>query len=965
MQYHLDPLRVLRVECQRTTFGTRHSILETRHSKLSKRLYLLDAMALAYRSHFIFISRPLINSKGQNTSATYGFTTALLKLIEEHQIEHIAVVFDVMGEGGTFRDEMYGDYKAHRDPPPADLLANLPSIKDIVEALDIPVIEREGVEADDVIGTLARMAEADGAEAIIVSPDKDFQQLITDNITIYRPAYRGEEFDPVTIEKFKEKYNLDPIQFIDILALMGDKADNVPGVHGIGEKGAMKLIQEYGTVENLLEHAEDVKGKRAREGLMTQREEALLSKALVTIKTDVEVDLDWQQLKQSRPDVGRLDAIAQELEFGSLRERLLAKAQALLGDAPPAAPSDTTSTPAPVANESGELTFDFGEYKPAVQFEAGKVDYTIIRNRSELEAFVTELKEATTIAFDTETTSVNPMLASLVGLSFSWEAGHGVYVPTPMPDGTSTDDVLALIGPQLQDDRLKVGHNIKYDITVMARHGVRLTGPVFDTMVAHYLIAPDDQHSLDRVARKYLNYKMIPISELIGTGKDQISMRDVPIDKAGPYAAEDADVSYQLYRILEEELEKEGLDKIANEIEFPLVHVLVDVEMTGVRVDADTLAVQSKQIEIDLDRYEKEIYEAAGEEFKIGSTQQLGRILFEKLELPVIAKTPKGKPSTRESVLAELAIEHPLPALILDWRQLSKLKSTYVDSLGELIHPETGRIHTNFSQTVAATGRLSSNSPNLQNIPIRTEQGRQIRKAFVPVEGNLLMAADYVQIELRILAHMSGDENLKQAFEDNLDVHTATAALVYKVPIAEVTKDMRRKAKEVNYGIPYGISSFGLAQRLRCPFKEAQELIETYQKTYPAVSTFLARQVENAREKGYAETLLGRRRYVPAINARNRNERSAAERISVNMPIQGTQADMIKIAMNRIHARLSAEGLQSQMILQVHDELVFSVPAGEVDTMKKLVVEEMVNALPLDVPIEVDVNAADNWLDAH
>ncbi len=924
-------------------------------------------MALAYRSHFIFISRPLINSKGQNTSATYGFTAALLKLIEDHSIEHIAVVFDVMGEGGTFRDEMYPEYKAHRDPPPEDLLANLPIIKDLVVALDIPVIEREGVEADDVIGTLARQAEADGAEVVIVSPDKDFQQLITDNITMLRPAYRGEEFDPITIAKFKEKYDLDPIQFIDILALMGDKADNVPGVHGIGEKGAMKLIQTYGTVENLLDHVDEVKGKRAKEGLTTQSKEALLSKALVTIKTDVEVDLDWHQLKQSRPDTARIDMIATELEFGSLRERLLRKAAELNGETP--APTETTaeSVPAaaPKADDTGALSFDFGAYSPLKQIDSAGADYTIIRNAEALDALATTMDSAQTIAFDSETTSVNPMMASLVGLSFSWEAGQGVYVPTPLPDGTSTDTVLEKLGRHLTDGRLKVGHNLKYDITVLARHGVRVRGPLFDTMVAHYLLAPDDQHSLDGVARKYLNYKMVPISDLIGTGKDQLSMRDVPIDKAGPYAAEDADISYQLYRLFEEELTKEGLDKIARDIEFPLIDVLVDVEMTGVRVDADTLAEQSKKITADLDRFEKDIYEAAGEEFKIGSTQQLGRILFEKLELPVIAKTPKGKPSTRENVLSELAIEHPLPALILDWRQLAKLKSTYVDSLGELIHPETGRIHTNFSQTVAATGRLSSNSPNLQNIPIRTPQGREVRRAFVPTPGNMLMAADYVQIELRILAHMSGDKNLIKAFEEKQDVHTATAALVFKVPIEEVTRDQRRKAKEVNYGIPYGISSFGLAQRLRCPFKEAQALIEQYQKTYPAVSQFLARQVEDAREKGYAETLLGRRRYVPAINARNRNERSAAERIAVNMPIQGTQADMIKIAMVRIQRRLGLEQLTSKMILQVHDELVFSVPVAEVDQVKPLVIEEMVKALPLNVPIEVDLNVADNWLDAH
>ena len=921
------------------------------------RLFLLDAMALAYRSHFVFISRPLINSKGQNTSATYGFTSALLKLIEDHQIEHIAVVFDVMGEGGTFRDEMYEEYKAHRDPPPPELLANLPLIKQLVEAFDIPVIEREGVEADDVIGTLAVRASEDGADVVIVSPDKDFQQLLSDRVSMFRPAYRGEAFDMVTADTFREKFDLEPIQFIDILALMGDKADNVPGVHGIGEKGAMKLIKQYGSVENLLDHAEEVKGKKAREGLLSQRKEAELSKALVTIKTDLDIELDWHLLKQSKPDAARLDALCEELEFGSLRKRVMAKVAALNGDVVP-------QTSQPVADD-GSLEFDFGPYSATKQFDPDTSDYSIVRNAQELDAFVKQLDEQDLFAFDTETTSVDAMMASLVGLSFSWTEGQGVYIPTPMPDGTTTETVLSLVAPLLQDDKLKVGHNLKYDITVLARHGVRVRGPLFDTMIAHYLLAPDEQHSLDGLVRSFLNYKMIPISQLIGTGKDQKSMRDVPLDEAGPYAAEDADFSLRLYHRLQPDLERDDLLKIANTIEFPLLDVLVDMEMTGVQVDKKTLSDLSERFEADMNKYESQIYEAAGEEFNIGSTQQLGQILFEKLALPVIAKTPKGKPSTRESVLSELATQHSLPGLILDWRQLSKLKSTYVDSLGELIHPETRRIHTNFSQTVAATGRLSSNSPNLQNIPIRTEQGRAIRKAFIPVEGNLLMAADYVQIELRILAHMSNDANLRKAFEEKQDIHTATAALVYKIPVEEVTRDQRRKAKEVNYGIPYGISAFGLAQRLRCPMKEAQELIEKYQQSYPSVAGFLARLVESAKEKGYAETMLGRRRYVPGINARNRNERSAAERIAVNMPIQGTQADMIKIAMVKIQNRLQAEKLASKMILQVHDELVFSVPEDEVESLKRLIVPEMTNALPLDVPIEVDVNAAGNWLDAH
>ena len=926
-----------------------------------QRLFLLDAMALAYRSHFVFISRPLINSKGQNTSATYGFTSALLKLIEDHSIEHIAVVFDVMEPGGTFRDEMYEEYKAHRDPPPEDLLANLPFIKELVNAFDIPVIEEGGVEADDVIGTLAVRAAEDGADVVIVSPDKDFQQLLSDKISMFRPAYRGEAFDMVTADTFREKFDLEPVQFIDMLALMGDKADNVPGVHGIGEKGAMKLLKEYGTLENLLDHAEEVKGKKAREGLMSQRKEAELSKALVTIKTDLDIELDWHKLRQSSPDVQRLDAICSEMEFGSLKKRVLAKAASL--DGPGVAPVNDDAPQ--VVSEDGSMEFDFGPYEALKEYDASAVQYSIIRNREALDAFAKELAGQDVFAFDTETTSVDAMMASLVGMSFSWKEAQGVYIPTPMPDGTSTEDVLAVVGPLLQGESLKIGHNLKYDITVLARHGVRVRGNLFDTMIAHYILAPDDPHNLDGLVRSRLNYKMISITSLIGTGKNQLSMRDVPIDQAGPYAAEDADYCLRLYHKLVEELKQEELMDIATNIDLPLVDVLVDMEMTGVRVDKQTLADLSVQFEQDMDQYETQIYEHAGEEFKIGSTQQLGRILFEKLELPVIAKTPKGKPSTRENVLSELATQHPLPGLILDWRQLSKLKSTYVDSLGALVHPETKRIHTNFSQTVAATGRLSSNSPNLQNIPIRTEQGRAIRKAFVPVEGNLLMSADYVQIELRILAHMSGDAHLKKAFEEGQDIHTSTAALVYKIPIEEVTKDQRRKAKEVNYGIPYGISAFGLAQRLRCPMKEAQELIEKYQQSYPSVAGFLARLVESAREKGYAETLLGRRRYVPGINARNRNERSASERIAVNMPIQGTQADMIKIAMVRIQDKLRSRAMKSRMILQVHDELVFSVPQDEAEALKELIVPEMIKALPLDVPIEVDANVGMNWLEAH
>ena len=927
-----------------------------------KRLYLIDAMALAYRSHFIFISRPLINSKGQNTSASYGFTNALLKLIEEHQMEHIAVVFDVMGPGETFRSEMYEDYKAHREPPPDDLLANLPWIKEIVTALDIPVVEEPFVEADDVIGTLARRAEDDGAEVVIVSPDKDFQQLLSDRVSIFRPAHRGEDFDPITDERFREKHGVEPIQFIDMLALMGDASDNVPGVPGIGPKTAAKLIAEYGSVENLLDHADEIKGKKAREGLQNHPDDARLSKALVTIKTDLDVDLDWHTLKRVNPDRRKLLAMFRQLEFRTLTRRLEESGEVLKGKAQERLAAGV-QTDLFADSDDPSLDFDFGPYETVKQYDANEVDYRIIRNKAQLDALADELAAQDRFALDTETTSVDEMMASLVGVSLSWQAQQGVYIPTPLPDGTATEDVLSVLGPLLQGKI--IGQNLKYDIVVLARHGAPVQGTLFDTMVAHYLIAPEAEHNLDALCRQYLSYRTIPISDLIGTGKNQLSMRDVPIDKVGPYACEDADVTFRLAEVLRDELEKNGLLEIAEKIEFPLIYVLADMEMSGVRIDAGILREISEQLKTELQRLETAIYEHAGEEFNIGSTQQLGVILFEKLGLRVVSKTSKGKPSTKESVLLELSTEHPLPGLLLDWRKLSKLKNTYVDTLGDLAHPETGRVHTDFNQTVAATGRLSSSNPNLQNIPVRTDLGREVRKAFVPREGWTLLAADYVQIELRILASMSGDKALTQDFADGKDIHTATAARVFHIEPDAVDRDQRRKAKEVNYGIPYGVSPWGLAQRLRSSVQESQELIEQYQRTYPDVSRWLVETVEEARDKGYVETLLGRRRYVPTINASNRIERSFAERVAVNMPIQGTQADMIKIAMVSIHRRMKAEGLKSRMLLQVHDELVFEVPPDEVQTIRRLIEEEMTGALPLAVPVEVDVNAGDNWLDAH
>ena len=922
-------------------------------SPTEKTLYLMDAMALAYRAHFIFISRPLINSKGFNTSATYGFTSALIKLIEDHSIDHMAVVFDVMGEGGTFRDELYDDYKAHRDPPPEELIANLPQIKRVVEAMDIPVVEVEGVEADDVIGTLARRAADEGVDTVIVSPDKDFMQLIDPHISQFRPAYRGESFDPITVVSFREKYGLEPIQFVDVLALMGDSADNVPGVSGIGEKTAMKLLAEYGSVENLIAHADELPGKRAREGMQNEADMALLSKKLVTIKTDVPLDLGWDDFLCKAPDLKQIRTLFDDLEFSGLYHRvhrvLSPKAAANGG------------VPEPEGIQGGL----FEEEDALRSYDAERTDYRMLANVDEVYAAVESMTGRFPLSFDTETTSTDPMMASLVGMSFAVEADKAVYIPTPLPDGTSTEQVLRLVAPLLEADGEKVGQNVKYDWLVMARHGIRVAGPFFDTMVAHYLIAPEEPHGLDPLARRELGYQTIPISSLIGKGKEAKSMREVPPVDVAPYACEDADITLQLSAALRSQLEGAGVKQLAHDLEFPLVPVLSRMELAGIKLDEAALKELSAQTAEDLVELESQIFERAGEEFNIGSPAQIGTILFDKLGLPVISKTSTGKPSTKESVLTELAAEHDLPGLILDWRELAKLKSTYIDALGELVHPETGRIHTSYSQTTAATGRLSSSKPNLQNIPIRTARGREIRRAFIAPQDHVLLSADYAQIELRILASLAGDEAMKQAYIDGEDIHTRTAARVFGVRPEEVTREQRTKAKEVNYGIPYGISAFGLAARLRCSRGEAQELIDTYNRGFPAVASFLVEQVEKAREQGYAETLLGRRRYLPDINARNRNVRSAAERVAVNMPIQGTQADMIKRAMISVDRKLNEGGYGTRMLLQVHDELVLEVPMDEVEAVRAMVVKEMSEALPLQVPIEVSTGIGSNWLEAH
>ncbi len=991
-------------------------------------LFLADALALAYRAFFSMKNAVLTAPDGvTDTRAVYGFTTALLKLLEDHQPEHIAVVFDALGGGPNFRGELYADYKAHRPPMPDGIKSAIPYIKRIVEAFDIPVVELDGVEADDAIGTLACRAQTEGVDVVIFSPDKDFRQLLADRETtddgrargavhMLRPPYMGETFDRETPATFREKYGgLEPRQFVDLLALMGDTADNVPGVPGIGEKTAVSLIADYGSVENLIEHAGELSGKKAREGLTEHADKARLSKQLVEIACTLDLvgpdgtPLDWHTLRRTDPDVAALNALFDELGFGGrLRSRVRDYAEGRVRQRADGRPGRAFTT---LPEDDPSISFDFGPYEPVTALDTSGVDYKTVLNQSDLPLaadLVARAGESVPLSFDTETTSVDPMEASLVGVSLAVEEREAVYVPAPLPDGTPTPDALTAIRDALEDASVpKVGHNIKYDLIVLAREGVRVAGPLFDTMVAHYLINPEASHKLDDVSSFHLNYRPQPITDLIGTGKNALSMRDVPIERVGPYACEDADVALRLVPVLTDALramdDRGRLLAVAEEIEFPLVPVLATMEMAGVKVDAGVLSDIRVQLETQAAELEVEIYKLAGREFTIGSTKQLSDVLFNPppsdddraraaqwaddardpkaagktkkqiadeaptfgVGLKPLGKTSGGARSTAESVMHELAQEHPLPALVLDWRKVTKLKSTYVDKLPELAHPETGRVHTDFNQTVTATGRLSSSNPNLQNIPIRTELGREIRRAFVAEPGHVLLSADYAQIELRLLAHMSGDAGLVQAFREGRDIHTATAASIFGVPDAEVTRGQRDRVKQVNYGIPYGISAFGLAQRMRVSNKEAQELIDLYRRSYPDVIAFLDGILDEARRTGYVETLFGRRRYVPQITSRNPNDRAYAERIAVNMPIQGTQADMIKKAMIAIHARLEREGLGTRMILQVHDELVFEVPEAEIETVKALVTDEMQSALPLSVPVEVGLGVATNWLDAH
>ncbi len=926
-----------------------------------ERLFLLDGMALAYRAYFSFISRPLVNSKGENTSAIFGFVNTLIKILTEDKPEHIAVVFDT--KQPTFRHVMYGPYKATREKMPEDMAGQLDKLKEVVRAYNVPSIELPGYEADDIMGTLARKAEKEGIETYLVTGDKDFMQLISPLIKIYRPGKRGDEWEILDERAVKEKFGVGPEHVVDVLGLIGDKSDNVPGVYGVGEKSAIPLVQQYGTIENIIRNIPKISPKGLQEKLKENTENAVLSKKLVTIDTAVPVDEDIHRLSAKPKDISKLIKLFGELEFRTLLSKL---------------------------GDSGEKPQQ-EEQKSIVR---AKHDYITVKTEKELKDLAEILRKSSVIVFDTETTSTDAMSADLVGLSFSVRAGEAWYVPVKPgisggnrrrgQDGqkeelplsakphTSHDDALPLdvirkiLAPLFADPSIrKVGQNIKFDMLVAAAHGMEVAGVHFDTMVGNYVLRADGQHGMDAMAAEHLNYRTITYDELTGTGRDRKELREIDVASIAEYSAEDADITFQLFESVKEKLRHEKLLSLCEEIEFPLIEVLADMERTGVALDTAYLADLSKEMERMIEKLTFDICGLAGESFNINSTKQLSKILFEKLKLPVVRKTKTGF-STDVGVLESLQHAHPIIEQLLDYRQLQKLKSTYVDALPALINPATGRVHTSFNQTVTATGRLSSSDPNLQNIPIRTEMGRNIRRAFIPGEKkSLIMSADYSQIELRIMAHMSRDPGLTAAFRDGEDIHATTAAKVFGVGLREVSADMRRKAKEVNFGIMYGIGPFGLATRLDISQGEAKEIIARYFERFPNVKQYINDTLARAREDGFVTTLLGRRRYLPDISSKNFSFRGNAERQAINMPIQGTAADMIKLAMIRVHKRLKKEAIPAKMTLQVHDELVFEVPKNSEKRTGELVSEEMKKALELDVPIDVEVGAGKNWLEAH
>lgn len=920
-----------------------------------KKFYLLDAYALIYRAYYGLIRSPRINSKGQNTSAIFGFLTTLNEVLQKEQPDLLAIGFDPAGH--TFRHELFPEYKAQREATPEDIKKAVPIIKDLIKAYRIPILEVPGFEADDVIGTMAKAAVREGYEVRMITPDKDYAQLVEPNLLMQRPGHGNAPWEILGPQEVCEKYGLQsPLQVIDYLALMGDAADNIPGCPGVGPKTATTLLQQFGSCEDIIAHSSELKGA-VRKKIEEHVDEIKLSKVLTTIKTDVPLQYDFEQFKIEEPDKEALRQIFTELEFRSFLTKL---------DGPQ---KSSKSAPVELSLFGSESTEDKGDDSERLfsRLENLSYEYKLVDNETEAKKLADFLLTNKIFSLDTETTSIEALDAKLVGLSFSTEDFRAWYVPVSR-ETEKAKKILEIFRPVYENPKiLKVGQNLKYDLTVLANYGIHLSGPLFDTMLAHYLIQPELRHNMDYLAEIYLNYKTIHIEELIGPkGRGQKNMGDLEPKDIYKYACEDADVTLRLMKPLAEELRKNSLEEVFQNIEMPLMPVLARMERNGVVLDTDTLKEVENDFTLRLQTLEKDIYELAGHEFTINSPRQVGEVLFGELKLSEkVKKTKSGQYSTSEEVLRDLHSKHPIVQKILDYRGLKKLLSTYVEALPKLINPATGHIHTSFNQAVTATGRLSSSNPNLQNIPVRGEDGREIRKAFIPEEGEIFFSADYSQIELRIMAHLSGDEHMIEAFNAGHDVHAATAARIFHKDIKDISKDERRKAKTANFGIIYGISAFGLAERMDVSRTEAKELIDSYFEMYPKIKDYISKAVDNAREKGYIETEFGRRRYLPDINSRNAVVRGYAERNAVNAPIQGTAADIIKIAMIRVQQRLDAEGCKARMMLQVHDELNFSVPVDEFDKVKRIVIEEMQGAYKMSVPLEADCGEGKNWLEAH
>lgn len=933
-----------------------------------KKLFLLDGHALVYRAHFAFITRPLINSKGINTSAINGFVNQLWDLIRNEKPTHIAVAFDP--HGPTFRHEMYEPYKANREEQPQDIGIAIPWIEKIVKGLNIPIVMKQGYEADDVIGTLAKQAEAEGYTVYMVTPDKDYGQLVSENIFMYKPSRQGNGIEIMGVKEVCENWGIKRVeQVIDILGLMGDSVDNIPGIPGFGEKTAAKLLDRFDSVEGVIASVNELKGKE-KERVEQYAEQALLSKKLAIIDTQVPIQFDADQFIIDPPNREVLSEIFKELEFRSIAKRILGEDD-----------GGTTPTSKPVAGQQGSLFGDIepgpaplkGANLPAHSVAEKTIDntphkYELISSPAALQKLAADLAQQIEFCFDTETTHVEPTQAELVGMSFSYVPGEAYYVPVPAGK-ENAQAIVEIFRAVLENEKIvKIAQNLKYDAIVFKWYGVDIRGAYFDTMVAHYLLEPEMRHGMDYLAETYLSYSPVSIETLIGKGKGQLNMRDVAIEKVSDYAAEDADITLQLKHLFAPKLAEGGVQELFDTIECPLIKVLADLEYEGIRIDSNYLVEYSRELEAQILNLEQSIYEQAGVRFNIGSPKQVGDLLFERLKIPYKgAKTKTGQYSTDEDKLLELAPEFPIIQTILNFRALSKLKSTYVDALPKMVNPRTGRIHSSFNQALAATGRLSSNNPNLQNIPVRTPEGAKVRRAFIPRDDkHTLLSADYSQIELRLIAEISNDEAMLDAFQNGQDIHTATAAKVFNVPFDQVSREQRYQAKTVNFSIVYGAGATNLSRQLSIKRTEAKELIDAYFAQYRGLKVYMDSVVEDARKTGYVITLMGRRRYLRDINSKSSLERSNAERIAVNTPVQGSAADMIKVAMVNIHKELLSQGLNTKMILQVHDELVFDVPNEELEMVKPIIVEKMRTALPnLKVPIEVGIGTGQNWLEAH